>query len=459
MARTFDLAIRGATVISDGALPRDVLIRGGRVAALVEPGAADADEEIDARGLYALPGAVDAHVHFNEPGRTVWEGWERGSRGAAAGGTTTVVDMPLNSLPPTLDGVSFDAKRVAAERSSVVDFALWGGLVSADRPPLRELAERGAVGVKGFLCDSGVPEFPSLPGAALGDALAAAKATGLLVALHCEDEALVREATTAALRQAPRDLDAWSSSRPVEAERRAVARACAAAKATGASLHVVHLSSAAALDVVALSRSAGVDVSVETCPHYLVFDDDDLRRAGAALKCAPPIRSSREREALWEALLGGRIDLVASDHSPCAAESKQAPDAFAAWGGVTGVQSLLPSMLSAALRRAAGTPDPAAILGFIAWRLAARPAQRLGLWPRKGRIAAGSDADIVLLDVRQKWTLEPAALETRSGQSPYLGRTFRGLIHATLVRGRIVYRDGRSVADPGYGRFVRPDRG
>ena len=454
MPKRYDLAIRGATVISDGALPRDILIRDGRVAALVEPGALNAGEQLDAGGLYALPGVVDAHVHFNEPGRTAWEGWERGSRGAAAGGTTTVADMPLNSVPPTADGASFDAKGAAAARSSLVDFALWGGLVSAAAGPLRELADRGAVGVKGFLCDSGVPEFPHLAAAALPEALAAAKAAGLLVALHCEDEAAVRDATAAVLRAGPRDLDAWAASRPVEAERRAVAQACAAAQTSGASLHVVHLSSAGPLDVIAAARSAGADVTVETCPHYLVFGDEDLARAGAALKCAPPVRSSLEREALWAALLGGRIDLVASDHSPCAPNLKDGPDLFSAWGGVSGVQSLLPAMLTAALQRAAGTPDLAGVLGFIAWRLAAKPAQRLGLWPRKGRIAAGSDADIVLLDMERDWTLDPAALQTRSGRSPYTGRSFRGLVRTTLVRGRIVYRDGEFPASPGHGQLV-----
>lgn len=451
---SFDLAIRGATVISDGALPRDILIRDGRVAALVEPGALSAGEELDARGLYALPGVVDAHVHFNEPGRTGWEGWELGSRGAAAGGTTTVADMPLNSLPPTADGASFDAKRAAAERSSLVDFALWGGLLSAATAPLRELAERGAVGVKGFLCDSGVPEFPPLVAAILPEALAAAKGAGLLVALHCEDEAVVRDATAAVLRSGARDLDAWTASRPVEAERRAVALACEAARASGASVHVVHLSSAAPLEVIAAARAAGADVTSETCPHYLVFGDEDLRRGGAALKCAPPIRTGPEREALWAALLGGRIDLVASDHSPCAPELKEGTDLLAAWGGVSGVQSLLPAMLSAMCRRAAGGPDVAAVLGFLAWRLAAKPAQRLGLWPRKGRIGTGADADIVLLDAEREWTLDPADLETRSGRSPYAGRTFRGLVRTTLVRGRIVYRDGEFPAGPGHGRLV-----
>ncbi len=234
-----DLAIRGAIVISDGAYARDILVNDGRIASLVEPGASNADEEIDARGLFALPGVVDAHVHFNEPGRADWEGWASGSAAAAAGGVTTVIDMPLNSLPPVLDGASFDLKRAAGERGSVVDFALWGGLVGADPKPLRELASRGAVGVKAFLCESGVAEFPALNDADLGPAFAAAAKAGLLVAVHAEDADVVRAATAAIRDAGRRDAGAWLESRPAVAEVRAVTRACTAARKSGAMLHVV----------------------------------------------------------------------------------------------------------------------------------------------------------------------------------------------------------------------------
>jgi allantoinase len=449
-----ELAIRGALVVSDGAYARDILVRDGRVSALVEPGASRADEEVDAHGLLAFPGIVDAHVHFNEPGRADWEGWASGSRAAAAGGITTVLDMPLNSRPPVLDGAAFDAKRAAAERSSLVDFGLWGGLVDADPRSLGELRERGAVGVKGFLCDSGVPEFPRLSDEDLLPALRAASEAGMLVALHCEDDALVREATARVRGGGRRDGAAWPMSRPPLVEVRAVARACAAAREAGARIHVVHLSAVEALGAIGAARDMGTDVTVETCPHYLTFDEADLERSGAALKCAPPIRDQRNREGLWRALLEGRIDLVASDHSPCPASMKEPGDTdiFAAWGGVAGTQSLLSAVWAGAIHRSGGL-DAGKLAGFLVWRLCAKPAQRFGLWPRKGRIAPGSDADIVIFDPDREWTLDAEAALTR-GVDPYLGRRFRGRVTRTLVRGRSVFLDGRIVVDEPRGRFV-----
>jgi allantoinase len=455
-----DLAIRGAIVISDGAYARDILIRDGQVAGLVERGASSADEEIDATGLFALPGAVDAHVHFNDPGRADWEGWASGTRAAAAGGVTTVLDMPLNSVPPVLDGASFDAKREVAERTSLVDFALWGGLVGTDPAPLRDLAQRGAVGVKAFLCDSGVPEFPAVADADLAAAMRGAASAGLLVAVHAEDEALVRQATERVRASGRRDPGAWLISRPALAEARAVGRACAAAAESGARLHIVHLSAADALGAIGVARAAGTNVTAETCAHYLVFDDADVLVHGPLLKCAPPIRDAANRDALWAAIQSGRIDFVASDHSPCPAMDKTRgrDDIFAAWGGVSGVQSLLPAVFTEARRRAGRALDARKVAGFIAWRLSAKPAERFGLSPRKGRISAGADADIVLLQPDREWTLEPAAVQTRSGLTPYAGRRFTGAVVRTLVRGTTVFHDGEFPAAPGHGRFVAPER-
>ena len=423
-----------------------MILEGERVAAIVTPGEGTADSVVDALGLVVLPGAVDAHVHCDEPGRTEWEGFLAATRGAAAGGTTTIADMPLNSVPPTVDGASFDVKRAALERSAVVDVALWGGMVGADPRPLAELALRGVVGVKAFMSDPGVPEFARLDDETLRSGLGEAARLGLLVGVHAEDEALTREAATALRASGRADPDAWLASRPIEAEVSAIGRVLAFAAETGARIHVLHASGA---DAVGAVRSAsGVDASVETCPHYLVFTDEDARRLGPLLKCAPPIRDAANRERLWTRLLAGDIDFVASDHSPSAAALKAGDDIWHAWGGVTGVQSLLTALLSEGVhRRGLG-------LERLARLVATAPARRLGLYPRKGAIRVGADADIVLVDAERDSTLEPEALQAKSGVSPYLRRVFHGAVVRTMVRGRTVFRDGDIAVEAGYGRFV-----
>ena len=425
----------------------DVLITDGAIAGVVEPGSGTAMAELDARGSLVLPGVVDAHVHVNEPGRAEWEGWLAATRGAAAGGVTTIADMPLNSLPPTLDAAAFDAKRGAALRLAVVDFALWGGLVRADDAAMRELAGRGVVGVKAFLCPSGVDEFAHLDADELVPALRSAAAAGLLVAAHCEDEGTIARATADIGDR--RDRRAWLDSRPVIAERIAIERLAAAARETGARVHVVHVSHPDAFETAAHARRSGADLTAETCPHYLAFDAADVERLGPVLKCAPPIRSGA-RAKLWERVASGRVDLVASDHSPCTAiqKARGQEDIFMAWGGVSGLQSTLPLMLTEGLHQRGMSPVA------IAQLLATRPAQRLGLWPRKGEIRPGSDADLAVVDLDREWTLTADALHTRSGLSPYLGRRFRGAVTRTLVRGRTVFERGEVTGAPGDGRFV-----
>jgi allantoinase len=234
---------------------------------------------------------------------------------------------------------------------------------------------------------------------------------------------------------------------------RAVARACAAAREAAARIHIVHLSAVEALGAVGAARDMGTDVTAETCPHYLTFDEGDLLLQGAALKCAPPIRDARNRDGLWRALLDGKIDFVASDHSPCMPELKAPADIFAAWGGVAGAQSLLSAVFAGALARASGVGDVRKVAGFVAWRLAARPAKRFGLWPRKGAIAQGSDADVVLFDPDREWALDREGSHTR-GLDPYVGRPFRGKVVRTLVGGRTVYNEHQTVTNPVRGRFI-----
>jgi allantoinase len=440
-------------VTEDGVREADVLIAGGVFDAIVEPGQGKAFDDIEARGYHVFPGVVDAHAHVNEPGREDWEGWHAATRGAAAGGVTTVADMPLNSLPPTLDEAALRAKESSAMRSAIVDYALWGGLVGPDQPSLRDLMMLGVVGLKAFLCPSGVPEFPHLDAGTLAPALAAAAAAGHLVAVHAEDEALVAKGTEQLQAMNRRDRAAWLESRPPAAERRAIERLADAARETGARVHVVHASSSAAVNAVLRARERGASITVETCPHYLFFSAEDVERIGPALKCAPPIRDASSRERLWQHVLAGEIDLIASDHSPCAADLKTRGDAdiWEAWGGVTGIQSLLPVMLTEGVHRRGLR------LGALARLVAGAPARLMGIWPRKGAIRAGSDADVAIVGLDSDWTFEPEQLQARSGISPYVGRSFRGEVVRTLVRGITVYDDGEFVEDdrrPRRGRLV-----
>jgi allantoinase len=434
-------------VIGPDVVLRDILVESGRVEVIVDPGDGRAKDEIDARGLLVLPGAVDAHAHFNDPGRAEWEGWASGTRSAALGGITTVADMPLNSIPPTLDGASFDAKREAAAGTAVIDHALWGGLLG--RPDQRKLAElrmRGAVGLKAFMTESGVPEFARVGDGDMREALALAANAGHVVAVHCEDDALINEATASA---SGTGAAAWLASRPAEAEARAIDRLADAAFATGARVHVVHVSGRAAVAAVRRAKARSVGLTAETCPHYLTFTSADVDRAGASLKCAPPIRSADDRAELWRALASGDLDLVASDHSPCPAEMKGG-DVISAWGGVAGIQSFLPALLTEALSaKRLGLPA-------LARLVAEAPARLLGLFPRKGSIRPHSDADFVFVDPEREWTMEAAAVRSRSAISPYVGRRFTGAVVRTILRGVTVQLDGEIVAPAGHGRLVTP---
>ena len=412
----FDVLIRGAD--------RDIAIADGVIAGY-EAGPARA--EIDARELAVLPGVIDAHVHFNEPGRTDWEGWATGSRALAAGGATACVEMPLNAHPPTIDGPAFDAKVAAARASAIVDFALWGGLVPGNLDRLEELADRGVVGFKAFMCDSGIADFPAVDEDALAAGMARAAQLGLPVAVHAEDPDTLSTPTGTGWRE-------FVASRPVEAELRAIETAIELARETGCSLHVVHVSTARGVDLVAQS-----DATCETCPHYLTLTEDDLETFGARAKCAPPLRTAAEREALWERI--GDLAFIASDHSPCPPDMK-AGDFTAAWGGIAGCQTLLSLLLDA------GMP-----LADVAKLTSTGPAARLRL--PKGGIAPGADADLVLVDLDDRHAPE---LHDRHRLSPFAGRPLRGRVVRTLVRGTTVFHNGRIVAEP-LGRLLTPTKG
>lgn len=445
-----DLLIRGSTVVRPNAVVKqDVAVEGGIITALEEELHLDAKEVIDAANLYLMPSLIDAHVHFNEPGRSHWEGFATGSAGLAAGGGTLFIDMPLNSTPPLLDRSAFVAKRRAAEASAHTDFAFWGGLTPRNLERLPELAELGVVGFKAFMSDSGIAEFQAVDDLSLFEGMRIAAELDLPVAVHAESDALTRTITQRIRSSGGRSARDYLASRPLFTELEAIQRALLLAEETGAQLHLVHVSCGEGVVLATRAKARGVRVSVETCPHYLHFDENALEQLGAIAKCAPPLRPEREQRALWQALRAGEIDLIASDHSPCPPELKEPADFFEAWGGIAGVQSTLEVLLSH--REQEGVP-----LQQIAALTAKSPTELFGL-ANKGQLEVGFDADLALVDMNASTTLTKEALLCKHKQSPYVGLPLHGKVIRTMLRGSTIYLDGRLV-DRGRGRFVRPQR-
>ena len=383
-----------------------------------------ADDEV------LLPGLVDSHVHVNEPGRTEWEGFATATRAAVAGGVTTIVDMPLNSIPPTTTVDALHVKREAAKGQVSADVAFWGGAVPGNVDQLRPLHEAGVVGFKCFLLDSGVPEFPPLDDAGLRATLTElATFDGLLIA-HAEDAGVIAAAP------APHgpSYAGFLASRPGAAEESAIGRLIEAARDTGARVHVVHLADAGALPMLRAARAEGVPITVETCPHYLTFAAEEVPDGATAYKCCPPIREEVHREALWAALANGDIDLVVSDHSPCTPDLKllDEGDFGRAWGGIASLQVALPVVWSGA--RARGIP----LSDVVRW-MAEAPARLAGL-PAKGVIAPGQDADLVAFAPEERWTV--GELRHRNPVTPYAGRPLHGVVRRTWLRGEAVDGEG-----------------
>ncbi|MFP5372224.1 MAG: allantoinase AllB [Actinomycetes bacterium] len=420
-----DLVVRGRRVVlPDGERPAAVHTAGGRISAVTAFEDAPAGSVTLDESEVLLPGLVDSHVHVNEPGRTEWEGFATATRAAVAGGVTTIVDMPLNSIPPTTTVDGLRAKRTAAEGRVSADVALWGGAVPGNVDQLRPLHDAGVVGFKCFLLDSGVPEFPPLDDAGLRAALTElASFDGLLIA-HAEDAEVIAAAPEAGGPSYSRFL----ASRPAQAEEAAIARLVAAARDTGARVHVVHLADADALPLLRQARADGVRITVETCPHYLTFAAEEVPDGATPFKCCPPIREGLHREALWSALADGDVDLVVSDHSPCTPELKRLDvgDFGSAWGGIASLQVALPVVWSGARARGFGLPD------VVRW-MAEAPARLAGL-PRKGALAVGRDADLVVFAPDERFTV--GALHHRHPVTPYAARELTGVVRRTWLRGQ-----------------------
>lgn len=423
-------------VTPEGAIAAAVRVRDGRIAAVIPtdtpPAGAEALDE-----LWLLPGLVDTHVHVNEPGRTEWEGWASASRAALAGGVTTIVDMPLNSVPATTTLAALEAKREAASRALGdgvhVDARFWGGVVPGNVRELDRLAGAGALGFKCFLVPSGVDEFPPVTGADLREAMPEIARLGLPLLAHAELWAPIEAAAPSLKGRDPREYATWLASRPAASEVEAIRQLVRLSAEFLCPVHIVHVSSADALPELRAARGRGVAITSETCPHYLTFAAEDVLDGSTAHKCAPPIRARAHRDALWEALRHGTLDLVASDHSPCPPALKRLDtgDFFAAWGGIASLELGLSAVWTEARGRGFTLAD------VVRW-MAAAPAKLAGLAERKGRIAVGADADLVVFDPDAAWTVDQAKLRQRHPLTPYHGRRIIGRVLSCSVAGTFV---------------------
>ena len=428
-------------VFPDGIRPAVVVVDDERITALLEDGAAvEAQEEVVVPDDQVLmPGLVDSHVHVNEPGRTPWEGYESATRAGLAGGITTILDMPLNSSPPTTTVANLEAKEEAAQGKLSVDVGFWGGAVPGNIDQMAPLWDKGVFGFKCFTAHSGIDEYGYLGYEGVKEVLAELAELDAVLIVHAEDSRILAEA--------PQDITdqyaTFLASRPRAAENTAIEQVLAAARETGARVHILHLSSAEALPAIRAAKQEGVKVTVETCPHYLTFASELIPDGATEYKCCPPLRENDNRKALWEGLKDGTIDHIASDHSPCTVDLKvkDTGDFGKAWGGVASVQLGLPEVWTAGEEFGIELSD-------IARWLAANPCASFRV-SGKGSIAVGNDADFAVVAPEETFVVDVEDLEHKNKISPYQGRTLRGVVKRTVLRGRTVDRDSKA------GRIVR----
>ena len=448
-----DLIIRSQRVVLPETIgPAAVHIRDGVIVALTGwDEVLPAVTLVDAGDGVVMPGLVDSHVHVNEPGRTAWEGFTTATRAAAAGGVTTLVDMPLNSIPPTTTQAGLAAKLAAAHGQCWIDVAFWGGVVPGNTAELGPLLAAGVRGFKCFLVPSGVDEFPHVNASDLRVAMPELAALGAVLLVHAELPGPIDEAAAALSGSDPQAYRTFLQSRPGASENEAIALMVDLCRVTGARVHIVHHSSADALPLLRAARAEGLPLTVETCPHYLTFTAEDIPDGATHFKCCPPVRERGNREQLWAALAEGVIDMVVSDHSPCTPDLKlrESGDFMQAWGGISALQFGLPVMWTQARKRGFGLRE------LTRW-MAGAPAQMAGLDKHKGRLACGYDADIVVWQPDQEFTIVPEAIYFKNKLTPYTGLPLRGVVEATFVRGVKAYEHGRFAANPG-GRLLIND--
>lgn len=439
---SFDWIIKSRRIVTrDGVREGAIGIRSGKIAAVVSKPAFSQNEPlIDVHDSVIMPGLIDTHVHINEPGRSDWEGFETATRAAAAGGVTTLVDMPLNSTPVTTNVGTFEQKLAAAQNKLWVDCGFYAGLLPENHAALAPLLKSGVLGVKAFLIHSGIDDFPNVAETDLRAAMPMIAASGLPLLVHAE---LNRNLSATNVASDPRRYRAYLASRPRALENEAIRMMIALCREYRCRVHIVHLSSAESLPDLRQARQAGLPLSIETCPHYLFFSAEGISDGDTRFKCAPPIREHENREQLWQALKAGDIDFIASDHSPCPPVMKALDrgDFQQAWGGIASLQFTLPVMWTAAQQRGFS------LLDLSEW-LARRPAAFVGLSGRKGVIAEGYDADLVVWNPEASFTLTAEMIHHRHKVTPYEGQRLNGVVEMTFLRGQRIFERGRFGDEP-----------
>jgi len=441
-----DLIVRGKRIVtSGGERAATIHIRGGAITKISGFDDVPSGTPVYEAGDFAvMPGLVDTHVHINEPGRTEWEGFATATRAAAAGGITTLIEMPLNSIPATTSVAAFQTKLAAAAGKLLVDTGFWGGVVPGNTQELPGLWETGCFGFKCFLIDSGVKEFACVGEADLREALPVLAKIGAPLLVHAELPGPIEDAVERRSKSASRtSYQTWLASRPRAAENSAIDLLLRLGGEFGAWVHIVHLSSTDAISMIQKAKAAGQRVSVEACPHYLTFTSEEIPDGATQFKCAPPIRERENRERLWGGLRDATIDMIATDHSPCPPEMKRQErgDFLDAWGGIASLQLSLPAVWTEAKRRGFS-------FSHLAKWLSEAPARLAGLDQKKGAIAPGCDADFVVWDPEAGFQVDPAQLHHRHKLTPYAGRDLMGIVEATFLRGAKIFERGKFPASP-----------
>ena len=434
-----DLIIRGPKVVLPGTIaPRSVHVRDGKIVAVTDYDQIFEHCELIETESVIMPGLVDTHVHVNSPGRTEWEGFQTATTAAAAGGVTTLIDMPLNSIPPTTTLAGFNAKLETARDNCFIDVGFWGGVVPGNTGELAQMFAAGVVGFKCFLVPSGVDEFPHVTEGNLLEAMPELARLGALLIVHAELPGPIKSEGVP-----PEDYKTFLASRPRAAENEAIELMIRLSRECNTRVHIVHLSSADAVPMLRTAQAEGVKITAETCPHYLHFAAEEIVDGATEFKCCPPIRERDNREELWAGVADGTIDLIVSDHSPCPGEMKlrESGDFMKAWGGIASLQLRLPVIWTEARRRGFS------LLDVTRW-LCANPAKQVSLQSRKGAIAVGNDADLVIWNPDEQFVVDARDLHHRHKITPYDGETLNGVVQKTFLRGKKIYDSGHFVDEP-----------